>query len=136
MIRPANSGDLGAIARIQAASPGAATWNPADYLAHDCRVAVQDSEVVGFLVARETAAGEQEILNLAVDPGWRRRGIGSALVQELFGVDPVAVFLEVRESNQAARAFYEGIGFRPVGLRRNYYSDPTETAIVMRLQSC
>jgi len=91
-------------------------------------------EVTGFISGRR-AAGEGEILNLAVKPKFRRRGQGQALVNivlESFHRDGVIqVFLEVRESNHVAISFYERLGFRDVGRRGNYYHDPDEGALVL-----
>ena len=90
----------------------------------------------GFLVARTLAADEQELLNLAVDPLHRRRGIGRSLVKALLSEAPGAVFLEVRESNRRARDLYKSLGFQEVSLRKNYYDHPLEAAIVMKFHSC
>jgi len=98
-------------------------------------VAIEDGRAVGYVLARQ-AADEAEILNLGVAPAARRRGIGRALVRE--GLAALAargaeqVFLEVRESNAAARALYAEFGFAEVGRRRGYYRRPTEDAIVLR----
>src|ERR1700733_3349952 len=81
-IRTARLADLAVIAAIQATSPEAAQWSPADYLKHDCHVAEVKGCVAGFLVAREVAPGEREILNLAVDPAERRTGIARRLLQD------------------------------------------------------
>jgi [ribosomal protein S18]-alanine N-acetyltransferase len=93
-------------------------------------------EVQGYLLAR-AVAGEGEILNLAVVPGARRRGIGGALLEvglrHLRERGAREVFLEVRESNQAARAMYQSRGFRVVGARQRYYRQPVEDALVFRL---
>ena len=92
--------------------------------------------VAGYLVGRE-AAGSGEILNLAVAPEFRRRGIGGALLEEglIAFRDRHAneVFLEVRESNHSAQALYLARGFRPVGQRAAYYRNPREDALVLRL---
>lgn len=91
-------------------------------------------KVVGFLIGRQTIE-EAEVLNLAVAPGNRRKGEGSALLQaavEAFrrgGVN--RVYLEVRESNASGIAFYEKHGFCKAGRREGYYRDPNEAAIVM-----
>ena len=130
-IRPATAADLPAISAIQAASPEAAQWDPADYLQHLCLVADMDGEVCGFMVARQTAQEEYEVLNLAIAAGHRRKGIARALLRAAMGVQQTW-FLEVRESNQTAIAFYEAAGFVPSGRREKYYRDPTEAAIVMR----
>jgi ribosomal-protein-alanine acetyltransferase len=133
--RPATADDLAAMDSIQRASPEASQWNAADYLAHDCTVAVEDTRVIAFLVARETAPGEREILNIAVDPQERRRGIARRLAEGALTASPGEWFLEVRESNSAARKFYESLGFHEIGRRENYYSESPEAAIVMRFFS-
>ena len=135
-IRPAEEQDLDAIRRIQSACPQAAQWEPRSYLAFDCRVAVAGERVAGFVVLRQTGPGEYEVLNLAVAPDSRRRGLGAALMRAAVGSRAGEYFLEVRESNQAAQALYRKLGFREAGRRPQYYSGPAEAAIVMRLQSC
>lgn len=92
--------------------------------------------VAGYLIAREVA-GTGEVLNLAVAPEARRRGIGGALLEAglvaLRHRRVTEVFLEVRESNRSAQALYLGRGFRPVGQRAAYYRNPREDALVLRL---
>jgi [ribosomal protein S18]-alanine N-acetyltransferase len=87
----------------------------------------------GFIIGRH-AADEGEILNLAVSASSRRQGQGQALVNQLFQEfrdhSVVRVFLEVRESNSAAIAFYEKLGFRLSGRRPSYYRDPVEAALL------
>ena len=91
--------------------------------------------VSGYLVAID-AADEGEILNLAVAPGGRRQGVGRALVAEALerlaerGVHQA--YLEVRESNAAARTLYAAHGFREVGRRSRYYRRPVEDAVILR----
>jgi [ribosomal protein S18]-alanine N-acetyltransferase len=135
-IRPATEADLDEIWRIQAESGHAAQWKPADYLLHECIVATAEGRLSGFAVARRTAADEIEILNVAVDPPFRRRGIGRSLIRELIGKNPGVVFLEVRQSNIAARKLYHSLGFEAAGVRQDYYSQPVESAIVMKFHSC
>ena len=130
-IRPAAATDLPAISAIQAASREAAQWNCADYLRHLCLVADREGVVAGFFVGRQTAPGEHEILHLAVDPGQRRKGIARALLKAAIGAQQTW-FLEVRESNQAAIAFYTAAGFEASSRREKYYRDPSEAGIVMR----
>ena len=90
----------------------------------------------GYLIGREAAASG-EILNLAVAPEFRQRGIGGALLEEglrAFGRRRATeVFLEVRESNHSAQALYLARGFRPVGQRAAYYRNPREDALILRL---
>ena len=88
----------------------------------------------GFAVGR-SAAGEAELLTLAVDPSHRRRGIGQALLaafEERARRDGAAeAVLEVAEGNAAARALYAGAGWRPAGRRPRYYADGQD-ALVLR----
>lgn len=92
--------------------------------------------IAGYLIAREVA-GTGEVLNLAVSPDFRRRGVARALLGAGLAylrkrrVDEV--FLEVRESNRSARALYLSSGFKPVGQRAAYYRNPKEDAIVLWL---
>ena len=136
VIRQGEARDLPDVAAIQEDSPGAARWNVADYLDHDFLVAVADNRVVGFLVARTLAPGEREILNLAVTPGWRRKGVARALLSSTLGACPGEVFLEVRESNKVAQKFYKSLGFKEISKRAQYYNSPSETAVVMKFHSC
>jgi len=135
-VRRGEPGDLAEIRAIQTASPQAAQWNVEDYLQHDLRIAVLNARVAGFLVSRTLAPGESEILNLAVAPEFRRRGLARALVDALVADAGGAVFLEVRASNAVARDFYKSMGFEEVTLRTGYYQDPPESAIVMKFHSC
>ncbi len=135
-VRPAQASDLAEIAAIQGASPEASAWEPESYLEHGCLVGLRGARVVGFVAFRAVAEEECEILNLAVAPAARRRGVGKALACRVLAQYPGPVFLEVRESNEAARKLYETLGFQRVGTRPKYYSHPPEDGIVMRFQSC
>jgi ribosomal protein S18 acetylase RimI-like enzyme len=88
----------------------------------------------GFLVAQ--SVGDQwEIENLVVDVNCRRRGLASLLLGEVLRLAETtggeSIALEVRESNQAARALYAKWGFREAGRRRDYYRDPAEAALLL-----
>ena len=133
-VRAATPEDLVAIAQIQARSPEASQWEPDSYLNYDC-IVMADPHVLGFLVARQTAPGEREILNLAVDPTQRRRGAARALLEAELGREKNQWFLEVRESNASAIALYQSAGFRVAGRRESYYSNPPESGIVMKFNS-
>jgi ribosomal-protein-alanine N-acetyltransferase len=106
---------------------------------HVRAVAVEDEEgrLTGYALF-SLVAGEGEILNLAVDPAVRRRGLGrgllAAVLDAMRAAGTTAVFLEVRQSNDAAQRLYAGVGFRSVALRRAYYRNPTEHAVTMTLQ--
>ncbi|MGH7674214.1 MAG: ribosomal protein S18-alanine N-acetyltransferase [Gemmatimonadales bacterium] len=98
-------------------------------------VATVDRTVAGYVVARHVA-DEGEILNLGVERGRRGQGIGRALVGAVLGDlrarGAAAVYLEVRESNAAARHLYDRLGFDEVGRRMAYYRRPAEDAIILR----
>ena len=99
-------------------------------------VAVDGQDAAVAYVVAHFGADEGEILNLGVAPAHRRRGLARALVEHtlaaLRGRGVRSVFLEVRESNVAARHLYERLGFAPVGKRAGYYRRPTEAAVVLR----
>ena len=105
-------------------------------IARPTNAPIESAPIVGYIVARETA-GELHINNFAVRSGYRRRGIGAALLdrvlQEARRRKANAAFLEVRSTNLAAQALYEKSGFRAIARRANYYSDPREDAVVMTL---
>jgi ribosomal-protein-alanine N-acetyltransferase len=92
------------------------------------------ARLIGFLAAREVV-DEAEILSIAVSPDFRRKGVASALLLAAFDKfrrsEIVGVFLELRESNLAARALYERYGFAFSSRRKSYYRDPTEDALCM-----
>src|SRR6204780_3077030 len=87
------------------------------------------SHPAGGMILARVAADEAEILTIAVDPGRRGRGLGSALLRAAMAraaaLGAGAMFLEVAVSNAAARALYARHGFAEAGLRRQYYSDGT-----------
>jgi ribosomal-protein-alanine N-acetyltransferase len=93
------------------------------------------SSIVGFLVARHLAS-EWELENIVVGPAVRQRGLGRRFLDALLSAarktDRESVFLEVRESNMAARKLYEKGGFQQTGRRKCYYTDPPEDAILYR----
>ena len=93
--------------------------------------------IAGYIAAR-LVANELHINNVAVRPEYRRRLIGSALLQHLLAegkrAHAFAAFLEVRAGNSLAQGLYERFGFRAVGRRRNYYVDPKEDALIMSAQ--
>jgi ribosomal-protein-alanine N-acetyltransferase len=87
----------------------------------------------GMILGRVTV-DEAEILTLAVDPGQRRRGIGTALLGAAMAratkLGAAFMFLEVAVTNDAARALYAAHGFTEAGLRRHYYTDGTDALIL------
>lgn len=115
-------------------------WHEADFLAADKNEfavileAVNGDEPVGYAVGY-FAADESELPSIAVSRRSRRMGAGSALLAALFREvkrhGAAKMFLEVRESNEAAISLYEKNGFITAGTRRHFYSDPEENALVM-----
>ncbi len=137
MIRPAKVQDLPAILALEA-SAFETPWSrqsleeelllgedwPRLYVA-------EDTEIVAYC-ACVRLLGELEIYRIAVDPKRRREGWGRALVSYVLEQSGTKLCrLEVRAGNLGARAFYEQLGFRPVGLRKNYYTDSGEDAILL-----
>ena len=135
-VRPASAADLAAVAAIQAASPEASAWEPSSYLDDGCLVGLLRGRIAGFVAFRMLGGIECEILNLAVAPPLRRRGVARALAGHVLALHAGPVFLEVRESNHAALKLYETLGFERVGTRPKYYRSPPEDGIVMKFQSC
>ena len=82
-----------------------------------------------------TVLGEGNITNIAVSPSYRRSGVAEALLKELERrarlKDVTIFFLEVRQSNEAAKRLYEKLGYSPIGVRKRFYEKPVEDAIVM-----
>ncbi|MCL6621140.1 MAG: ribosomal protein S18-alanine N-acetyltransferase [Syntrophobacterales bacterium] len=95
------------------------------------------SLVVGYLIYW-VAAAEMHILNLAVHPRWRRRGVARLLLTTGLArareQGAHTAWLEVRPSNLPALALYESLGFVPVGRRPGYYEDTGEDALILELE--
>ncbi|HEX8026367.1 MAG TPA: ribosomal protein S18-alanine N-acetyltransferase [Candidatus Limnocylindrales bacterium] len=97
-------------------------------------VAKLEDVVIGF-AGIWLMVDEAHVTTFAVDPAWRRRGVGERLLLALLDVSVARrareATLEVRLSNVGARRLYEKYGFRPVGIRPRYYSDNGEDALIM-----
>jgi ribosomal-protein-alanine N-acetyltransferase len=96
------------------------------------RVGRSSERVVGYLICSRYA-DVWHLMNIAVDPALRRRGVATALLEQMFeraGPDE-SYTLEVRPSNAVAIALYERFGFKPAGTRRRYYQDTGEDAMIM-----
>jgi ribosomal-protein-alanine acetyltransferase len=93
-------------------------------------------QVLGFLVAHRVDS-EWELENIVVAAGARRKGFGILLLNQLIGdaraAHATGIFLEVRESNHDARALYEKHGFKTTAWRKNYYANPSDNAVLYRL---
>ena len=100
---------------------------------HKYLVARDDGEIVGY-IGIEEISGEKHIINMAVRPESRRKGVGKRLIERVLNKKDV-FFLEVRVSNEPAVKLYEKFGFINVGLRKKYYQDNGEDAIIMRREA-
>ncbi len=91
-------------------------------------------ELMGYAGAH-LAADEAAINNVATAPEFRRQGVAELLMRRLLALaaerGAAHCYLEVRQSNEPAQALYRKLGFRPLGLRKNYYDDPPEHAVIM-----
>ena len=141
-IREFRSGDVAEVEKIIREAREAAQWsqpelrNMGELGGLKAYVSETSGGISGIVIGRQVA-DEGEILNLAVRAAKRRSGEGKRLVERIleeFSILGISrVFLEVRESNAGAIAFYEGMGFREIGRRSDYYQDPKEAARVMEL---
>lgn len=106
------------------------TVNTYDYLT----AAMDGSSLAGFALLR--CFDDAELIRIAVDTRFRRQGIGEQLLSDLLREvrkrDIHDIFLEVRSGNEAAIGLYTKAGFISAGVRKGYYSNPTEDAIIMR----
>lgn len=97
-------------------------------------VAEENGRVFGY-VGSQTVLDESDMMNVAVDPRFRRQGIARALIETLISklakMGSRCLRLEVRVSNENARALYERMGFQQLGLRKNYYHNPKEDALIL-----
>ena len=98
-------------------------------------VAVEGDDVIGY-VGSQTVLGWSDMMNVAVHPDHRRKGVGEKLVtaleEALKEQESTCLTLEVRASNEPAITLYEKLGFTEVGRRKNYYRNPKEDALIMR----
>jgi ribosomal-protein-alanine N-acetyltransferase len=99
-----------------------------------CLAAGEGGELLGYLVCSRYDR-VWHLMNVAVAPEWRRRGVASRLIARLIeeGGDELPFTLEVRVSNREAIAMYERLGFRSAGVRPRYYQDNGEDALIMWL---
>ena len=99
-------------------------------------VAEEDGKILAYLLGN-LLLGEGEVLRIGTDPVHQKKGVGKKLLKQfcddLALGDAQSIFLEVRESNVAARALYEKTGFLVMGKRKNYYINPKEDAVLYQL---
>ena len=142
MIAPMTVADIAAVVAIEDRS------FPTPWSASSFRFEIEENPYASLFVLRTARRGrvvgfacvwvvdqEMKLNNLAIHPRWRRRGLGTRLLSYLldFGVSQgcLEVTLEVRPSNEAALELYRAMGFRRAGLRKRYYSDTHEDALIM-----
>ncbi len=140
VIRPAGPDDLAGMLRIEQVA-FSDPWSAESFLPEFTeeysfvRVADLDGSVAGYVIAR-IVARQGEIANIAVAPEHRGTGLGGQLLDAAVAAAEAAaceaVWLEVRESNTAARRLYASRGFALIGRRRRYYRLPVEDALVLR----
>lgn len=94
-------------------------------------VAVENGRAVGY-AGLYVVCGEGDVARVAVLPEYRKSGIAKAILQQAFTDDITEIFLDVRESNIPAIKLYHSLGFADIGIRKNYYTNPTENAILMK----
>lgn len=99
-------------------------------------LAALDGETVAGYIGSQSVLDEADVMNLAVSPAYRRRGVGRSLMRRLEAAlhekGVAALLLEVRPSNEAAFSLYRSEGFVEAGRRKNYYFHPKEDALILR----
>jgi ribosomal-protein-alanine N-acetyltransferase len=143
-VRAAEARDLSGLKKIAVESATAAQWKPKEYenlfapgrrQNRTALVIEQDELIHGFVIGHQIG-DEWEIENIAISSAARRQGLGAHLLAEFLGLvrsrGGKEIFLEVRESNLAARALYRKCAFAEVGRRKIYYQNPPEDALVLK----
>ena len=101
-----------------------------------CWLVVMEGERVVGYIGSQTVCGETDMMNVAVHPSHRRKGIAETLIlgliEELKTMESHCLTLEVRASNVPAISLYEKLGFSEIGRRKNYYRNPKEDALILR----
>jgi ribosomal-protein-alanine N-acetyltransferase len=139
-LRPLAYGDLPAVLAIERRS-FTTPWSLAMFVLElskpsgICLAATHEDGLAGYLVCSRYA-DVWHLMNVAVEPRHRRRGIATSLLRELLATAGAGAryTLEVRTSNRPAIEMYERLGFRPAGHRRGYYHDNGEDALIMWLE--
>ena len=137
--RPAHDDDLAACAAIEACVEDG--WSEASLRAEleqaSGRIYVAEAGgVIAGLAVFQLVCGEANLYAVSVSPARRRRGVASALLHASFAMlqaeNAQTVFLEVRAQNRAAHALYESMGFVRTGLRKRFYANPVDDAVLMQ----
>jgi len=136
-----NADHVAQVAELERICFGSAAWSE-NSIASELKnqlslwlVALDGETVVGY-VGSQTVMDESDMMNVAVRPDCRRQGIAEELVNALTDAlrekESRCLTLEVRASNEPAKKLYEKLGFVSVGLRKNYYRNPREDALILR----
>ena len=148
-MRAAATEDIAAVVALEQGTAEAPHWSEEDYgsifgggnLRRCLFIAELDGELAGFAVGKVVMAGSEvlaELESVAVHSGMRRQGIGSALCNAVAcwcaAQGATALELEVRSGSAGTLGLYGRLGFERVGLRRGYYVDPADDAVLMRLR--
>jgi len=141
-IVPFEEADLDEIMEIENVS-FAAPWSRQCYLdlapldTISFFVVKDEGKVLGYMLY-QSSGEEMELHTIAVSPGHRREGIAKKMIEHMIsdgkGRGILRFFLQVRPSNDSARALYKKYGFTTIGIRKNYYRDNFEDALVMKLE--
>ncbi len=139
IIRDMQENDISAVLEIEQIS-FSTPWSEQFFLNEICKkyafkkVAVFEENIIGYICANYLLH-ESHILDLAVHPDFRRRGVATALmneaIRELKKKSCVFMYLKVRVSNTGAQKFYELFGFKAESIRKKYYDNPDEDALQM-----
>lgn len=139
-LRRAREADAAALAALESAGslhPWSADQIRSELVrsAPDAVLVLEGRDGIVAYCAYRLVLDEMHVMNLAVSPGARRRGLGRLLLETVLSragrTGARRALLEVRAGNDAARALYSGLGFALLGRRKHYYSDPPEDALVL-----
>ncbi len=143
-VRRATKKDLPSVYRIEVEVFGTDAWHPLAlgfflYLDKAVFLVYDDGDVGGYAVGVVEKASKGHVLNIAVKQGYRRRGIGGALLEsleeELGKLGAQEFYLEVRQDNTGAIAFYEKKGYRAIGVMKKYYWDGCDAIIMSKVKA-
>lgn len=139
-IRPAQNKDMEVIGELEKAClPPGDVWSEALISnmfsnSYDKIYVLEDEdEIRGYINTRDMG-GDVDLMSICVSPTYRRRGYASLLMERILTDPYKQIILEVRESNEPAISLYEKFGFEKYARRAEYYSNPTEDAIIMILR--